>query len=222
MKEGSGIIKELRRRIPCEEPPMRFVQCLRSSCLILGLAGVGTMLSSAPAVARDWGRLSAHPGWGHHHHRVVSGGYGSAYWPRNSFRVGLVIPVLSTASTTVLVGGVPYHYAQGVYYGAVTGGYAIVPTPPIPPIVEVQASTTPPNAPTGSAAPSDGSGSSAAPLLPPSDWILYPRSGQSAVQTQADRQECNQWASAQNQANLASVYQRALWACLDAKGYTVR
>jgi hypothetical protein len=152
--------------------------------------------------------------------------------------VGFVIPVLPSGYTTVMVAGIPYYYANGVYYGAATGGYSVVPSPSLPPIVEVQTQPAPPTAidapapvapPASTAAATSTAAAATAatslpqpPLLPPSDWILYPRNGQSAVQTQADRQECNQWASGQNEANLASVYQRALLACLDAKGYTVR
>ena len=42
------------------------------------------------------------------------------------------------------------------------------------------------------------------------DPIIYPRNGQSAQQTEADRQECNRWATTQPSALAdASVFQRA-------------
>ena len=57
----------------------------------------------------------------------------------------------------------------------------------------------------------------------PLEPVIYPRSGQSPVQTEADRQECNRWATTQQAAmNDASVFQRAVAACLDGRGYTVR
>jgi hypothetical protein len=56
---------------------------------------------------------------------------------------------------------------------------------------------------------------------------VYPRQGQSAQQQAADEATCNSWASTQmgsgfdaNQA--VSNFQRALAACLDAHGYSVR
>lgn len=53
--------------------------------------------------------------------------------------------------------------------------------------------------------------------------IIYPRNGQSAAQTETDRQECNRWATTQPSAlSDAQVFQRATAACMDGRGYTVR
>ena len=53
--------------------------------------------------------------------------------------------------------------------------------------------------------------------------IFYPRNGQNPAQTEADRQECNRWATTQPKAmNDASVFQRATFACMDGRGYTAR
>lgn len=55
------------------------------------------------------------------------------------------------------------------------------------------------------------------------DPVIYPRSGQSAAQLDKDRHECVQWAAAQPRALAdASVYQRAILACMDGRGYTLR
>jgi hypothetical protein len=55
------------------------------------------------------------------------------------------------------------------------------------------------------------------------DPIFYPRSGQSAAQTEADRQDCNRWATTQRNAmSDGSVFQRATLACMDGRGYTAR
>ena len=55
------------------------------------------------------------------------------------------------------------------------------------------------------------------------DPVVYPRNGQSAAQTEADRQECNRWATTLPSAmNDASVFNRATAACMDGHGYTVR
>jgi hypothetical protein len=51
--------------------------------------------------------------------------------------------------------------------------------------------------------------------------VIYPRNGQSAQQLEADRQDCNRWATTQPAAlNDSSVFMRAVDACMDARGYT--
>jgi hypothetical protein len=63
----------------------------------------------------------------------------------------------------------------------------------------------------------------AAPAPRTADPIFYPRNGQTAQQTEADRQDCNRWATTQpNAMNDASIFQRATFACMDGRGYTVR
>ena len=53
--------------------------------------------------------------------------------------------------------------------------------------------------------------------------VVYPRNGQSAEQTEADRRDCDRWAMSQPRAMAdASVFQRATIACLEGRGYTVR
>lgn len=55
------------------------------------------------------------------------------------------------------------------------------------------------------------------------DPVIYPRNGQSAQQTEGDRQECNRWAVTQPSAVAdASVFQRAVEACMDGRGYTMK
>ena len=60
-------------------------------------------------------------------------------------------------------------------------------------------------------------------LRMPPDPIFYPREGQNAAQTEADRQACNRWATTQANAMAeASVFHRATLACMEGRGYTVR
>lgn len=55
------------------------------------------------------------------------------------------------------------------------------------------------------------------------DPIIYPRNGQDDRQTEADRQACNRWATTQKSAmEDASVFQRAVEACMDGRGYSMR
>ena len=57
----------------------------------------------------------------------------------------------------------------------------------------------------------------------PPDPIIYPRNAQSPAQTEADRQDCNRWATTQQSAmSDASVFHRATIACMEGRGYTVR
>lgn len=53
--------------------------------------------------------------------------------------------------------------------------------------------------------------------------VIYPRNGQDSAQLEADNRECNRWATTQ-QAAMAdgSVFQRAVEACMDGRGYTLR
>jgi hypothetical protein len=128
--------------------------------------------------------------------------------------VGVVIPTLPPYYTTVYVRGVPYYYANDVYYVPSGSGYAVVDSPPASVVVEQ------PPAPPAQTAVVD-------------QVFIYPRQGQSPEQQASDRYACHQWAVSQtgadptlNGANIPpqkrADYQRALNACLDGRGYTVR
>lgn len=53
--------------------------------------------------------------------------------------------------------------------------------------------------------------------------VIYPRNGQSSEQLEADRRDCNRWATTQQAAMAdASVFNRAVDACMDGRGYTLR
>ena len=57
----------------------------------------------------------------------------------------------------------------------------------------------------------------------PPQPVIYPRNGQGAAQTDADADACSQWAGKQRNATVdASVFQRGIAACMDARGYTLR
>ena len=118
--------------------------------------------------------------------------------------IGIYLPVLPPDYATVWVGGVPYYYADGVYYNVAPGqGYVVVAPPPGADTVQ----PAPPPPPT--------------PVAP--DPIFYPRNNQSAAQTEADRRDCNTWATTQPKAMAdAKVFQRATDACMDGRGYSVR
>ncbi|HVC02738.1 MAG TPA: hypothetical protein VND80_11105 [Steroidobacteraceae bacterium] len=145
-------------------------------------------------------------GWGHD--RFWSGddwggGYwGGGYWPGVSYGVDFAwfLPVLPGVYATYWYDGIPYYYADDVYYTWDPGYSGYVATDP-PPVA-------------GNAAPAPGA----------SDQIfMYPKNGQSPAQQAADRRACEQWAADQvgNSYNTAD-YRRAMTACAEGRGYTVR
>jgi hypothetical protein len=125
--------------------------------------------------------------------------------------VGVVVPILPRAYVTLSIGGLPYYYANDVYYVRRDTGYVVVDPPPG----------------ADSASPSTAASSG-----PPDDVYAYPRNGQSEEQQSRDRYECHRWAADQTgfdptragagSGNGRADYMRALGACLDARGYTVR
>lgn len=169
---------------------------------------------------RPWG-----PRWVPHY---WGGGYwGGAFWPH--VYLGWDFPwflgVLPLGYATYWWGGVPYYYWQGVYYTWSPSYDGYVVTDP-PPLTGGAAAVAAP-APAGEAAAGDGKGAMS--------LYVYPKNGQSEQQTQSDRYQCHEWAVGQTgydpansandtQASTATPesYKRALTACLEARGYSVR
>ncbi len=126
---------------------------------------------------------------------------------------GLVISVLPPYYSTVWFGGLPYYYANNVYYSwqPDQNGYTVV-DPPV-----------------------DADSPSAPPDAVQQDLIIYPKNGQSNDQQAADQYECHSWARGQtgfdptqpgggapgDAAMNRSNYDRAMSACLQARGYQV-
>lgn len=154
----------------------------------------------------------------HHRHRYY---YGDGIWYRPYGHryvvarpaIGLYVSVLPAYATTVWFGSDPYYYANDVYY-------AWRPSRRVYEVVDP---------------PSDRERS--APADDPEDVYVYPREGQSPEQQDRDRYECHRWAVDQtgfdpsaagggvdrdDRADRREDYSRALAACLDGRGYTVR
>lgn len=126
--------------------------------------------------------------------------------------VGVFVTVLPAFATTVWFGGYPYYYANDIYY-------AWRPSQRVYEVVD------PPREREDVA-------------LPDSEEIyVYPRNGQSEEQQARDRYECHRWAVDQTgfdpsesgggvargeRADRREDYFRALSACMDGRGYTVR
>ena len=151
--------------------------------------------------------------YGHSRYYFYGGVWYRPYGPR--FVVvappfGLVVPFLPLYYTTIWVSGVPYYYANEVYYTQAPGGYMVA-EPPKGEVKEAPVSED--------------------------RLFIYPRKGQSERQQSNDRYECHRWAVNQTHydptqptggepeaqsGQRRADYNRAMGACLDARGYTVK
>lgn len=121
--------------------------------------------------------------------------------------IGAFIPVLPPFYTTVWFGGLPYYYADDVYYSwrPEQSSYQVV--------------TPPPGAPE--------------PVVNGDRLYAYPLDGQSPDQQSRDRYDCHVWSTnetgadpSQNAnamtATQSADYDRAMNACLSGRGYSVK
>lgn len=140
---------------------------------------------------------------------------------------GIYISALPPDYTTLWIDSVPYYYANGVYYTQALDAPGYVVTDPPLGIDTATVQSAPPSAAIVVPSPetSPGAAVDSEPLF------VYPRSGQSEAQTVKDRNECNQWGSGQTGFDPASGtadeqqrsnYRRAVGACLEGRGYTVK
>ncbi|MCX5849977.1 MAG: DUF6515 family protein [Deltaproteobacteria bacterium] len=129
--------------------------------------------------------------------------------------IGLFVPFLPFAYTTIWMTGIPYYYANETYYTQTAGGYVVVEPP------QGDVSQTPP----------------ATEESTESKMFIYPRNGQSEEQQARDRYECHTWAVGQTNYDPTRSpsgipddqimqkrddYQRAMASCLDGRGYTAK
>ena len=135
--------------------------------------------------------------------------------------LGVIVPVLPSLYVTLNLGGIVYYYANDTYYAynAEAGGYEVVAAPD-------GAEAAPASAPT-----------SPSPAPAANSQYIYPQRGQSPEQQATDRYECHRWAADQSgfdptltsggvAPELADAkraeYARAMAACLEGRGYSVR
>jgi len=199
--------------------------------MVAALSGIMLLGCPKPVSAQRTVRPSYSHGGGSHQPSYSHGGGryypyyshgGGRYYPYFSYRGGgyypwwpwfYVVPSLPLYYQTTWVGGIPYYFANGIYYAPTAGGYMIVDPP------QDAISTVPP---------------SAASTPSVEKLFIYPRKGQSEQQQAEDRYQCHRWAVDQTgydptmvSGGASSVqkhadYQRAMVACLDARGYTAR
>lgn len=160
----------------------------------------------------------------HHHYRVpyrdsyyyFSGGVW--YRPSGSLYVvvrppiGVYVPILPVFYTTIWYHGVPYYYANDVYYVWRPDRNAYMVTEPPPDITQE-------------------------PVPVADELYIYPMKGQSEQQQADDRYQCHRWGvdqtsydptqppqgvSVSELGKLRENYQRAMRACLEGRGYSVR
>ncbi len=172
------------------------------------LLAAATLLAAAPAHADRW------DGGHRHGHRGWYGGWHGGHHPGWRPHVGLRVWGLPSWRSVVVIGGVSYLVADGIYYRPYAdGGYVVVPEP------VATAATAPP-----------------ADTAPAARQFVYPRQGQSPERQSADEYDCHRWAADQSGFDPAAAatghaavadarrpdYQRARSACLEGRGYTVR
>jgi hypothetical protein len=125
--------------------------------------------------------------------------------------LGLFVHFLPPCYATIWVRGVPFYYANEVYYTHDGNGYKV-------------------------AAPPEENAVSQAPP-PASQLFIYPRNKQDEKQQADDRYQCHAWAvsqtnydptqpqtgsSVEQRKDRHADYLRAMSACLDGRGYTVK
>ncbi len=163
------------------------------------------------------------------------GGYRrGGWWPRAYYGAGFAwfLPVLPLAYATYWYAGIPYYYANDLYYTWSPDYNGYVASDP-PPDADPSGAAAGPDAPPANVAPSayagapqppqDTATNSPAPMSSQGNrMFIYPSHGQSAEHQRTDKLECEKWAS--DEVGLGSNgpdYQRAMASCLEGRGYSV-
>ena len=187
------------------------------------LAGAATLASDAALAAGGHGFSGGrHSSGGGNWHGGGSsnfhggrGGWRSDHWGRGYGHPGVVWGGVGLGLGFGAIGyyggaWAPYGYAPYGWYDRgdlYDDAPSVIVDPGLPRLVD-------PAGRAGQAAPQ-------APRAP--DPIFYPNKGQSAATAESDRRDCNRWATTQNGAMAdASIFQRATFACMEGRGYTVR
>jgi len=201
---------------------------MRLARILVAVAAFAAAAVFVPSVAQARGAAAAWHGGG--------GWHGGGHWHGGYWRGGYYRPCCYYGGYWPFWGGVAIGASVG-YWGGYWGGYPAYYYPAYAPAYSYY------EAPPGAAYPEDtargGDGQPAPQTLQPApqtnrgrpvpqaataaEPIFYPRNGQSAEQTEADRRDCNRWATTQRGAMAdAGIFQRATFACMDGRGYTVR
>ena len=175
-----------------------------------------------------YGHTGGYYGHGYSTGAYWRGGYWrGGFWPRAYYGLGFswFLPVLPLAYATYWYSGIPYYYANDVYYTYDPGyeGYVATDPPPVADSTGADGSAgTPPSGAQVQSAPAPGAGDQGGAI---DDQIfMYPKNGQSAEQQATDKAQCQQWAQQQagQVAQNGSDYMRAMAACVEGRGYSAR
>ena len=173
----------------------------------------------------DWGWGWGGPGFGWNGALWVGGDWGGMYWPPVNYdrHYPWYLGSIPTGAVMLSFSGVPYYYINRVYYtwSPYYQGYVVTDPPP------VANNGAGPQASTQTYTAGGGSG-----VL---SLRVTPQKGQSRQQTANDQYACHKWAVAQSgfnpmrpaqdanaSAHVRAGYQRAMIACLHARGYSVQ
>ncbi len=176
------------------------------------------------------GYAGYHGGYGGYHGYSTGAHWGGGYWhggywPRAYYGYGYswFLPLLPIGYATYWYAGIPYYYANDVYYTWDPDYQGYTATDP-PPVAD-PSGAAPEVAPatgglgTGASGTADQAGPGQSGRI-----FMYPMNGQSAEQQSIDRHECQQWAAQQAGEGAAggSNYQRAMMACIEGRGYSAQ
>jgi hypothetical protein len=134
--------------------------------------------------------------------------------------------VLPLAYATYWYSGIPYYYANDVYYTYNPGydGYVATDPPPVADSSGADGSVgAAPSDAQVQAAPAPGAGDQGGAVA--GQIFMYPKNGQSAQQQATDKAECQQWAQQQQRARWHRTDRtttRAMSACVEGRGYSAR
>jgi len=177
----------------------------RTLPIVAAIAASAALVCASAAVAHGGGGggggggHGGGGGWhGGGHYHGGHWGYGGYYWP-GAFWGGVAVGV-----------GIGYYGGYYPYWSSGWGPYYSDAPVTAAPAYGADATTT-------------RSGQPVPQASAPPEPIFYPRNGQSAETTENDRRECNRWATTQPGAMAdGSIFQRATFACMEGRGYTVR
>ncbi len=196
---------------------------------------VGAILMAGPADARVTTSIGVHVGGpsihigARHGHHGYSGHHhtGGIRWSGPRLGIGLHVPLLPIGFGTYWYNDSPYYAYRDNYYVADGRGFLVVEQPRQDPVFSASGP-----APVVAAPPSQ---SSPTPSYEPSaktgQLYAYPQKGQTDSAATFDRIECETWGGKQtgyfpgqsaDNAAKKSDYQRAVVACLEGRGYSVR
>jgi len=164
--------------------------------------------------------------------RYWGGGYWhGGFWPRAYYGLGFAwfLPILPLAYATYWYDGIPYYYANDVYYTWNPGydGYTVTDPPP----VSDSGAAAGPAQGEGQGYQDQGQGyqgqapmsSQGGPMPAQGGQVfMYPKSGQTEEQQSTDKRECQQGASSQADPSHVDDYRRAMMACIQGRGYSAQ